>query len=1036
MSTTPPKLDTENQSNPVKYITVFVYNNPDGLGDFKHGLDMYSELAKQYEGTDTQIKLIALIDSKKSEIASNLIEEDLKKQVYTSPLSHPELIQNQEYKKNIVLLTDWSPDDKNDESLEKRVFHTIKNSPELSHHLQNTDLYLNVSMKIKHNRYLLNYVKPNCFKLSICEYGPMVKTPEMEKQRLLDAECSLGFRKIDAGVKFDEKIWEQAHRATNDQEKLESLLNLENKNLLTLLQKSNLSNVSDKVTNYFSNNYLTVGYVQNQQACNNFISISIDSSVNKNNIDVFIPHKYLNDQSLIAILREKNISSLIKIKPDGTEEVIPISGDKNGKVCRCIDFQGLNEHDRKILISTSNIIAGSGDNSFSDALSNPNALPIFQLSKWKIAFYESFMDYMKSHSDGSAEYQLLIDYLQTMGITDEDHRLNINAINNLIQNKYDIILKKWKEVADKLHKDLNFNNNLISLTFASKISTLINNGYPIDTIISDPTLDQILQSDNIFAHRALLVAAVPTNNRKLVEYICIRLESLPPLSENLSFTEYAITNGWKDVVDSLIEKDLVLLSALTQVEESHNLLNVPSMVDYFDKHKNVHNGLVFTHNMEAVAYYSSPDTVNTELVTKHPWVTSKLIQSIVYNKTLPSTRKDQTPILTEYMKNFYILIIGGSMLCCRDDNYFQISLENNPGIKEVIPQPTLGLFQNLVNSWKARQIAEESGTYIPSIDDLVNNTNFPLFTNSQNLSEIVSLITKEITQLQTNPSMEKENVNKEISLKLLLSICYFNQYNYDLLKQHISNMEPDNPIAQTIFQIAVEENKMDVINNLLLAKFELSENQQKQLLDNLLLNNQFKNICSLCALKPAFINSLFERANPEQLKLIMLSSLFDGTFDLFKDHLGPKSLSNIYEQFKEPSKFENMLEKCNDEKAISLLKLANLSSSDTLKLLNNPGSYYHNAFEHLTITLIQEKRDEILKYLIKQLNENDKNILYKSINNPKHVDHLQSLISANISPRLRGHAYMNPLDEKNNEQPALRDKELSTHQSQSPLRRR
>ncbi len=1021
MSTVLPILDAEkNQSNPVKYITVFVFNNPDGIGDFKHGVDIYTELTKQYKGTDTKIKLIALIDSQKSEIASHVIEKDLQQQVYFNSLTHPEQVKKEEHKKNIILLTDWSPDEKDKNRLKEMVTRGINNSPELSHHLQNTDFYLNVSVEIDYNRYLLDFVKPKCFQYSICEYGPMETKKLSGLQPLPIAECSLGFRRTDAGIKFDEEIWEQAKSTINDQHKLALLTNIENKKLLLLLQKNNQPDTSSTRDNYFTDHFLSIGYVQNQQACNYFIAGSIDSCQNKNKIDIIIPHKFIDDELLINLLKEKNIASLVKIKQDGTEQIIQISDNKNGKVCRCIDYQGLNEHDRKILSITANIIAGSGDNSFSDALSNPNALPIFQLSKWKKHFYESFLDYMRSHSDGSAEYQLLIEYLSTMGITDEKHHLNIHTFDNLVIHHHDTILKKWKEVFDILHKDLNFNNNLKSLKLASEIYAQINNGVPTDTIISNFNLEQLLKSDNIFDHRALLVAAVSNNHRQLVEYMCNKLESLPPLSDKSSLTEYALLNGWDDVVNILLEKDFVFLSDLARANMSEVVNNKPGIINYFNHHQNVNIALMHLHSLQSLQ-----DRVTIVLnkssswLDKAPWLKSKLMQTLQYCKTFPSSH-DSTPILTEYMKNFHILIKDYSILCCKNDNYFQISLSHNMINREPIPQPTLELFQDLVDSWKARELAEYNGAYIPSIVDLVNNANHPVFSHSQKLSAVVSLIANELTQLNSNPSMEDEQVNKEICLKLLLSLCYFNQNHYDLLKIQLTNLESVNHIAYQIFQIALEENATDVMKNLIYANFNLSDDQRNQALDSLLSNNKFDYICGLCTLSPAFIIPLFEKlnSNPHYIEPMVLESLLSGTFNLIRNNLSHANINitsiiDISQIIMKPSNFDKILEVANDGKIISILNLATLSSSDTLKLLNESVSKYRGAWEDFTKTLFKENRLETLKYLISKLNDEDTNTLCNSLSMSSDiVKHIRSFNSPTISPKLRAHTYLNTSDNK------------------------
>lgn len=400
----------ENFNNlPQTNIIVCTHNMSDGIGDFIHALHAFNDIKRI--GSKHKIKLI---------VNTHLSRLGMIIKVLT--LNFPEETQG----------TRWiavSLDDQIPELIEKNIKNIIDvdidlidivlacnsqiNSPiklesnlSIKNFLQNTYFILNVSTRFNESiiYHSLDLVPKNCQIHSFLEYYQF---------RLSNVSCgihekSMGIQENEIGLKLRSSLFNRAkgYGETNKTLVLRELSPTILAKIMGVEPNEFITITDEQVKRHFSNKLLAIGYLNNtsKHAPSYFFHVLLGFAQCKNihHIDVILPNGKPEPY--------ENINDL-------SDFTIKVSDKQYGQgpiTLNIITLDMISFRDMDILVSASDCVAGSGDNSFSDAFACKQ-IPFFSLAIYKMTAMEYLIDYIDNLSeDKKNSFRLLKNYFELL----------------------------------------------------------------------------------------------------------------------------------------------------------------------------------------------------------------------------------------------------------------------------------------------------------------------------------------------------------------------------------------------------------------------------------------------------------------------------------------------------------------------------------------------------------------------------------------------------------------------------------------------
>lgn len=360
---------TLNSANPFR-LFLFCFNGYDGVGDFKHGLLYYRWFKMAFRHTPhVEIKLLTFVTDEKLAQAKFLLTPELADTVhYTRNIDdHPvELVKS----KDIIVNHGYNWKEING------LIERLLNHPYIRRFLLQADVYLNVSVPAK---LFPNFIKAlvennsQTFISSVLEYAPAVHRISHKLDPLPDRvhEVSMGIRYNNVGLYLNESMMEFRNQSFDI-----VIEGLENDRFKQILKNT-------------SKPFIGIGYLQNTDADLHFVRFCLSLSHSHEDCVLFInPETGLILRSLAA---EFNFGRVM-------EDTHETRFSDSPRSLYILGFPGISENDKERIQAVADIVAGSGDNSLSDAFTSK--LPYIQSLDWKRQFVDTLMCFANSHHLG------------------------------------------------------------------------------------------------------------------------------------------------------------------------------------------------------------------------------------------------------------------------------------------------------------------------------------------------------------------------------------------------------------------------------------------------------------------------------------------------------------------------------------------------------------------------------------------------------------------------------------------------------------
>lgn len=413
------------ENKPVQ-ILLYVWNHAFGIGDFSH-LKNFLDYFEDLRANDDRIKIQALciLPPAKKNIANILTPEHIKKAgAYFYGANKP----FDEKKADQSILIFWSEPGHTSDDVARSSGHLSQSASkkELSTFLKKFNSFINISRPLGlltidgsvqgiegDTVHVISQLQKNNFKQAMTEYGiyPRAiygKSPE-EHVSVFSA-TGLNKQQGEKGIVFYRNLIENKNKVerlgkagfigqlANPPGFLEKLIGP------TQSAEERMSKTAD----YFKTHQLGFGYLQNDPktgdlAFRKFVAANMAvASGEKQIIDICVNKEFIDrirtDRGFISFLREKGIDEIAF--PDGSK--IKLGDDKNA--IRFLELSGMSEADKHTLLSVADVVAGSGDSSYSELLSNTSTgeekmelavFPVLQSRPWKNCFFSGMLEDME-----------------------------------------------------------------------------------------------------------------------------------------------------------------------------------------------------------------------------------------------------------------------------------------------------------------------------------------------------------------------------------------------------------------------------------------------------------------------------------------------------------------------------------------------------------------------------------------------------------------------------------------------------------------
>lgn len=310
----------------------------------------------------------------------------------------------------------------------------------------------------------LRYFIPQAYVVSRGEYGPLGEKDKDSYQKKIYYENCMGPQDEQSGIKIYPELMRLCIEAKTDSIKSAVLETLENKNLL----KSILS--GDQPNHYLKTHGFAFGYIQNKDYSVLFARLMIAKSQNKEaGVTIVSELSHFNDIEKNALfmeqLKNNQYGKIIFIKNDGKEEkVIDVPNANGGKVLTLVEFRGTSQVDKNKMIALSDMVAGSGNSSFSEMISSLR-FPFIQPIRHVIHFYNAFINELKTTQKEKAEE--LANYFNLLiqpNLSEEDIRKLISIMSD--EAKLTEMSITWKNFCMYLAEKRNEYDDFLEFTSA------------------------------------------------------------------------------------------------------------------------------------------------------------------------------------------------------------------------------------------------------------------------------------------------------------------------------------------------------------------------------------------------------------------------------------------------------------------------------------------------------------------------------------------------------------------------------------------
>lgn len=450
----------KHSTTPITIITTS-FNARDGIGDFVNQVDFTEwlwNILNAYE--NIQISSISILEQKKFALATRLMPEHARatpsvvvRRTENFPLGHVS-------SRSETILCDYNID---------------LNHPFLREKLAQADCIINVARFFWVEPSLctlLSLIPRRCFTVSRGEYGPLGRKDGTNEAKIYYENC-MGVRATETGIKIYSALAQRCAATQTLERKAQLLRNFDN----TLLTKSLLN--GESAVAYLNNHGFAFGYIQDKVYAIVFARLMIAKSADKQagiTLVVDLTHfsTLVQEERLLKQLIESGYSNVKTINNDGTvKSEITLDSAIGNKTLTLVEFRGTSPHDKDYMIAMSDMVAGSGNSSFSEMISS-RRFPFIQPIRHVMHFYIAFIDAIKAIDHPSA--QALVAYL-TLNIKLLLSEEDIATLMAMTQGRqYEEIMDAWRSYCAFLERERNAYHDMVEIITTFIVSKLLELG--------------------------------------------------------------------------------------------------------------------------------------------------------------------------------------------------------------------------------------------------------------------------------------------------------------------------------------------------------------------------------------------------------------------------------------------------------------------------------------------------------------------------------------------------------------------------------
>lgn len=524
-------------------------NLNDGIGDYEHAIDYYMWCKEYFENAN--ILLVSFLRWDKGDLAKILTPSKYHDDLIS--LEEKENLKDDINSKNIILyLGEWgiNPTEINAVKVKKHVKALYEMFS--SNELKKVDLVLNISTAALRLKNGFGDYYADSAKYSILEYGATAPPNKMF------TEYSMGIKKNNQiGIKINENLHllcTQSHEV-----KTENFATIENEKLLQYLTGSEGKQISkEDIDKYFEHTKICMGYLQKigwmrdtkEYESNSekvrfsssrlFVSCMVNNPTITENLDIFVDKNYLNylkanPDEINQLLQN---SGSIEIYINGSVDY-SLSNDTSGRKIRLVQFNGISNHDKEILLSNSEAVSASGDNSFSATIAT-QAFPYIIMPFGK----DNVLRQLKELAQ-EKNYEILstyIDLLRKFKANDE----YFSFFNEFVYKNYEILKDEWKVICNIIYQEHNAKDYFEELSLQIHLKNAFDS--PDQDIIND-VVKILLQNDIEFPKILFnkeninkFILAIKENTQTIL------MKEPPNIDQLMLLKILGQSYGWKEIL--------------------------------------------------------------------------------------------------------------------------------------------------------------------------------------------------------------------------------------------------------------------------------------------------------------------------------------------------------------------------------------------------------------------------------------------------------------------------------------------------------
>jgi ankyrin repeat protein len=579
------------------HILTTSFNVTDGIGDFVNQADYTAWLMQVFKPyPNFQIRALSLLEAGKYGLAKKLMPDEMKKVTTVTVTSDSKLSDLPRDAKNFFCEHQINP-----------------NNPVIRELTTSADWVMNVARYFYFHpelEELLNQFRQDCFVQSRGEYGPLGKKhADMEQKKIYYENC-MGVKANEGGVKFYPEIEAICESAQSDDARSKLLATVENEKLRVAL-------AGNEVGNYSQTHGFGFGYIQVPAYSVLFARMMVAKSKDKDlgaTVITNLAHfqSVADNKEFMRELKEDGYGEIQLLNNDGTvQKKISAGGGK--KVLTLVEFRGTSQQDKEKMIAMADMVAGSGNSSFSEMLS-AKRLPFIQPIPHVKDFYRSFLSELAEHKIEND--QLLRRYLE-LNLSENMKEAEIQELLKMVSDKNinEKLLKAWQQYCQALKEKRNAYDDFIEMVTAFAIEKMLELDPKVEMGVILDFFPGGLMSGTSILHMAIekRLPHILNNISKFQDQINCRcaykdftplmmacryqqFETAKNLLENKASLEERDSDGLTVVHQMVMKKDLAMLKLLAKYNPKIFLMpdasgNVPiflavslrdkSMIEFF-----------------------------------------------------------------------------------------------------------------------------------------------------------------------------------------------------------------------------------------------------------------------------------------------------------------------------------------------------------------------------------------------------------------------------------------------------------------------